>query len=101
MPSHPLPIDHPLITFTHLLPFTVEGEFRAGAFDGGAVNMSETDPNKHRLKKGHVARRCIRAVDCGEQTVFIPRMMRAAMWVYWLVPGVVEWFARRKYRFQG
>ena len=63
--------------------------------------MSEADPNKHGLKKGHVARRCIRAVDCGEKTVFIPGTMRAAMWVYWLAPRVVEWFARRKYRFQG
>jgi hypothetical protein len=63
--------------------------------------VSEADPNKHGLKKGDVARRCIRAVDCGEKTVFIPGMMRAAMWMYWLVPGVVEWFARGKYRFQG
>ena len=61
--------------------------------------MSEVDSNKHGLKKGDVAR-CMRAVDCGEKTVFIPGMMRAAMWMNWLVPGVIWWLARKKYYFQ-
>lgn len=76
----------------------MEGDFRAGAVDGGAVK--EKDPNKYGLKKGDVAKRCIRAVDRGEKTVFMPGLARAAMWIYWLLPGVVERFARRKYNFQ-
>ena len=61
--------------------------------------MREADPNKHGLKRGDVARRCIRAVDRGERTVFMPGLMRAAMWLYWVLPGVVEGLARRKYHF--
>jgi hypothetical protein len=51
------------------------------------VNVGEADPKKHGLKKGDVARKCIRAVE--EKTAFIPGMVRAAMWMYWLVPCVV------------
>lgn len=89
-------MEHSLIAFTQILPSTVEGNFCPGAVDGGAANVRETDPNKYGLKKGDVARRCPHAVDCGEKTMFTPGLMRAAMWLYWLVPGIVERLARRK-----
>ncbi|KAK2464884.1 hypothetical protein APHAL10511_002960 [Amanita phalloides] len=99
-----LSIEHPLIAFTHVLPSTIEGSFRASAVDavvgGGTPNMREKDPNRYGLKKGDVARRCIAAVDSGKKSVFIPASMRIAVWVYWVFPGVIEWFARKKYKFE-
>lgn len=56
-----LSIEHPSITFTHCVPSTVEGDFRASAVDGGTVR--EADPNKSGLKREDVARRCVKAVD--------------------------------------
>jgi hypothetical protein len=44
-----LSIEHPDISFSFVLPSTVEGDFRASAVDGGSVR--ETDPNKHGLKR--------------------------------------------------
>ncbi|KAM6496516.1 hypothetical protein JOM56_006989 [Amanita muscaria] len=93
-----LAIEHPRIKFTHVLPGTVEGEFRAGAVDGGPVR--EKDPNKHGLKKEAVARRAIQAVDEGEKNVFMPWTMRAGHLGYWLAPFVIEWIASKKYNFQ-
>ncbi|KAF8629001.1 hypothetical protein AX17_005857 [Amanita inopinata Kibby_2008] len=93
-----LSIEHPRIAFTHIMPSTVEGDFRAGAVDNGPVR--EADPNMHGLKRDDVAKRSIRAVDNGERTVFVPRTMRVGHLAYWIVPGAIEWVARRKYNFQ-
>lgn len=79
------------------MPSTVEGDFRASAVDGGEVR--EQDPNKHGLKRGDVARRCIQAVDGGEGTVFMPGIMRLGHLLYWIWPSFVEWRAREKYNF--
>ncbi|PFH46897.1 hypothetical protein AMATHDRAFT_77450 [Amanita thiersii Skay4041] len=88
-----LSIEHPRIRFTHFMPSTVEGDFRASAVDAGPVR--EQDPNRHGLKRADVARRCIRAVDEGERTVFMPWTMGLAHLAYWIIPGVIEWAARR------
>ncbi|KAF8624473.1 hypothetical protein AX15_005856 [Amanita polypyramis BW_CC] len=95
-----LSIEHPRIAFSHVLPSTVEGDFRASAVDGGEKNVREKDPNKYGLKREDVARKCVRAVDGRERMVFVPRAMEAMMWVYWWFPGFVEAFARRKYNFE-
>lgn len=71
-----LSIEHPYIHFSFVLPSTVEGDFRAGAVDGGKVR--EADPNKGGLGRGLVARECVRAVDHGMKTVFIPAYYRWA-----------------------
>ncbi|KAG6885236.1 hypothetical protein C0993_004530 [Termitomyces sp. T159_Od127] len=92
-----LSIEHPSITFTCVLPSTVEGDFRASAVDAGRVR--EADPNKSGLRRVDVARRCIEAVDAGERTVFMPSTMRVGHWLYWLWPAFVEWRARVKYNF--
>jgi hypothetical protein len=59
----------------------------------------EKDPNSHGLKRETVARACVRAVDGGERTVWMPRYMGLAPPLFWLVPGFVEWRARLKYNF--
>ncbi|KAJ7473954.1 hypothetical protein FB451DRAFT_1558246 [Mycena latifolia] len=92
-----LAIEHPAIAFTHLLPSTVEGDFRASAVDGGTVR--EADPNKTGLKRTDVARRCIRAIEHGEKNVFMPWAMGPAHLLYWLWPRLLEWRARAKYNF--
>ncbi|KAG6887147.1 hypothetical protein C0995_001030 [Termitomyces sp. Mi166 len=92
-----LSIEHPSISFTCVLPSTVEGDFRASAVDAGPVR--EKDPNKYGLKRADVARRCIEAVDAGERTVFMPSTMRVAHLLYWLWPAFVEWRVRIKYNF--
>lgn len=79
------------------MPSTVEGDFRASAVDAGPVR--ELDPNKHGLKREDVARRCLRAVDEGEKTVFMPLTMRWGHLLYWVWPSFVEWRARVKYNF--
>ncbi|KAA1475372.1 NAD-P-binding protein [Dentipellis sp. KUC8613] len=92
-----LAIEHPHIKFSSILPYTVEGDFRASAVDAGPVR--EADPNKHGLKREDVAARCVRAIDEGERVVFQPGFYRAGMWMYWLWPSFVEWRARKKYGF--
>ncbi|KAJ7063983.1 hypothetical protein C8F01DRAFT_984365 [Mycena amicta] len=94
-----LAIEHPRIAFTHFLPSTVEGDFRASAVDGGASNVREADPNKHGLKRTAVASRCIRAIEHGEKNVFMPWAMGSSHFIYWLWPSFVEWRASVKYRF--
>ncbi|KIJ97968.1 hypothetical protein K443DRAFT_681113 [Laccaria amethystina LaAM-08-1] len=92
-----LSIEHPNISFSLILPSTVEGDFRASAVDSGPVR--EVDPNKHGLKREDVARRCITAADAGEKTVFMPPFVRYGHLLYWIWPSFVEWRARRKYNF--
>jgi len=92
-----LSIEHPLISFSFILPSTVEGDFRAGAVDGGTVR--EADPRTHGLKREAVARECISAVDRGAKIVFMPRYTRLAHLLYWIWPSFVERRAKAKYRF--
>ncbi|KAK0195171.1 hypothetical protein F5146DRAFT_1024459 [Armillaria mellea] len=89
--------EHPSISFSFVLPATVEGSFRASAVDQGIVR--EADPNKGGLKLSHVARRCITAVDNAEKIVFMPGWMRIAHWLYWLRPALIEPMTRAKYHF--
>ena len=49
-----LSIEHPRIAFTHYMPYTVEGDFRASAVDSGPVR--EKDPNATGLKREDVRR---------------------------------------------
>ncbi|KAI0635725.1 NAD-P-binding protein [Trametes polyzona] len=94
-----LAIEHPDIAFTHILPATVEGDFRASAVDGGSVR--EADPNTHGLKREAVARRCLAAVDRGEKAVFMPALIsRVGHLLYWLFPSVVERAAAKKYNYR-
>ncbi|KAJ7473964.1 hypothetical protein FB451DRAFT_1002785, partial [Mycena latifolia] len=92
-----LAIEHPAIAFAHLLPSTVEGDFRASAVDGGTVR--EADPNKTGLKRTAVARRCVISIEDGEKNVFMPWAMGPAHLLYWLWPRLIEWGARVKYNF--
>ncbi|KAH7923772.1 NAD(P)-binding protein [Leucogyrophana mollusca] len=98
-----LAIEHPDITFTFFLPATIEGDFRSSAVDrhlnGSSPRLHEADPNKHGMKRGVVAARCIRAIDNGEKTVFIPRYMRIGQLLYWIWPAFTEWRARVKYNY--
>src|SRR5436190_13153897 len=43
-----LSIEHPSISFTFVLPGTIEGNFRASAVDGGPIR--ENEPNQSGLK---------------------------------------------------
>ena len=100
-----LAIEHPLITFTLMIPGTIEGAFRASAVDNppgssGEPTLHEADPNTHGLKREVVATRCIRAIDDRDKTVFLPLYYRAGHIAYWLCPSYVEWRARVKYRFR-
>ncbi|KAJ7115332.1 hypothetical protein C8R44DRAFT_709734 [Mycena epipterygia] len=92
-----LAIEHPTIAFTHFLPSTVEGDFRASAVDGGTVR--EADPNKTGLKRDAVARRCVRAIEHREKNVFMPWTMGPSHLMYWLWPSFVEWRASAKYNY--
>lgn len=93
-----LAIEHPQITFTTVIPATVEGNFRASAVDQGPVR--ETEPNTHGLKREYVARRCVDAVDAQQKKVLLPYWYaRLGHLVYWFIPSVIEYFARKKYNF--
>lgn len=93
-----LSIEHPRIAFTHFMPYTVEGDFRASAVDSGPVR--ERDPSKTGLKREDVAARCIRAADAAEKAVFMPGWMRSAHLLYWAWPSFIEKKARKKYNFE-
>ncbi|KAI0809189.1 hypothetical protein BC629DRAFT_1580503 [Irpex lacteus] len=93
-----LAIEHPQITFTTVIPATVEGNFRASAVDQGPVR--ETEPNTHGLKREYVARQCVDAVDAQQKKVLLPYWYaRLGHLVYWFIPSVIEYFARKKYNF--
>ncbi|KAF7969733.1 hypothetical protein HWV62_26084 [Athelia sp. TMB] len=92
-----LSIEHPGIKFSFILPSTVEGNFRSGAVDGGPVR--EQDPAKSGLKRGIVAKACLRAVDWGTRDVFMPSYYRLGHLIFWIWPGYVEWRARLKYKY--
>ena len=93
-----LAIEHPKIRFTHILPATVEGDFRTSAVDAGPVR--EASPSKHGLKRDDVAQRLINAIDEGEKEVFLPWWyVRIGHFLYWITPSTVEHLARKKYNF--
>ncbi|KAJ7152347.1 hypothetical protein C8R46DRAFT_1197594 [Mycena filopes] len=110
-----LAIEHPLIAFTHLMPGTVEGDFRKGAVDAcvyrppgaaasalvvdGMSAVREADPNKYGLKREAVATRCLRALERGEKNVFQPALMEFGHLLYWLWPRFIEGRASVKYNF--
>ncbi|KAJ0163159.1 11-beta-hydroxysteroid dehydrogenase-like 3 [Colletotrichum tanaceti] len=95
-----LAIEHPKIAFTHVLPATIEGNFRASAVDSGPVR--EDDPNKHGLKIGYVAEKCISSVDGGVTgNVLLPKFPYAIVqYLYLLWPSFIEGQARKKYHFE-
>ncbi|KAG8930227.1 hypothetical protein FRC02_004486 [Tulasnella sp. 418] len=90
-----LSIEHPLVQFSHVLPATVEGDFRAGAVDGGGVR----EDLKGALDRNTVAKECLKAVDNGTKVVWLPKMMRIGHLLYWLMPSIVEGVAAKKYNF--
>lgn len=92
-----LAVEHPEIAFTHILPGTIEGDFRASAVDKGPV--MEGDPNKTGLKREIVAQRCIDAIDNRERTVFMGGIYRIAHLLYWIIPSFIESKAKQKYNF--
>lgn len=93
-----LSIEHPNIAFTHFMPATIEGDFRASAVDSGPVR--ELDPNKHGLKREKVAKRAIEAVDLCEKNVMMPAFIyKTAHFFYWMNPYMIERMARKKYNY--
>lgn len=90
-----LAVEHPRIQFSNILPGTVEGDFRAGAVDAGAVKESL----KGALKKEYVAKVCVDAVDAGKKNVIIPAHYRLAHAIYWIFPSFIQRMGRRKYNF--
>lgn len=92
-----LSVEHPRIKFTNVVPYTIEGDFRASAVDAGPVR--EANPNEGGLKKEYVARRCIQAADDRERDIFLPFNMRYGHLLYWLYPTWVERKAAEKYHF--
>jgi short-subunit dehydrogenase len=93
-----LALEHPAIHFTHVLPSTVEGSFRASAVDDPSA-VVEADPNTTGLKREWVASKCMQALDEGARTVFLPAFMTLATPIMWLVPEYIDWRARTKYNF--
>lgn len=93
-----LAIEHPEVAFSFILPGTIEGDFRKSAVDGGATR--EADPNKHGIKREDVARRCIKAVDKGERTIFMAFIYKIGHILYWDWPSFVENQARKKYNYR-
>ncbi|KAJ7793775.1 hypothetical protein B0H14DRAFT_2393153, partial [Mycena olivaceomarginata] len=83
-----LAIEHPHIAFTHLLPSTIKGDFRASAVNSGTAR--EVDPNKTGLKHDKVACRCIAALDHREKNIFMPWVMGPTHLLYWVLPSFLE-----------
>jgi len=95
-----LAIEHPAITFSYVMPSTVEGSFRSTAVDRGDGPDVYRETAKKGLKKEAVAARCMKAVDAGEKHVFMPVLFgRAAHTLYWWMPWITEAVARKMYGF--
>ncbi|OTA58940.1 short chain dehydrogenase [Hypoxylon sp. EC38] len=96
-----LAIEHPNITFTFILPATIEGNFRASAVDADPATR-ETGPNQRGLKLDYVAQRCLDSVDQQVRgNVIIPWFPYSiAHHLYYLWPSLIEKQARKKYNFR-
>lgn len=95
-----LAIEHRNIAFTFMLPATIEGNFRASAVDAGPVR--EADPNRHGLKTGYVAAKCVDAVDRGiKGNIVLPYIPYGlGHHLYYIWPSFVEKRAAKKYNFE-
>ncbi|KAI0033635.1 hypothetical protein K488DRAFT_47278 [Vararia minispora EC-137] len=103
-----LAIEHPKITFTYILPSTVQGSFRASAVDAEPQEMntapaeqtaSTLRPRSHGLTREAVAKRCVAAIDAHERVVFYPPFYVYAQLLYWFWPSFIERQAAKKYGF--
>jgi len=97
-----LAIEHPKITFSSVLPASVEGDFRSRAVDTDAdTGVAQPDQRpqqvEKKLTKNYVAHQCVDAVDWSKRTVWLPRWYALAHAFYWIFPSVVERGARKKY----
>ncbi|KAJ1310259.1 hypothetical protein OPQ81_007001 [Rhizoctonia solani] len=90
-----LAIEHPRIKFSNIIPATIEGDFRASAVDGGDVR----EVLKGALNREEVAKAIVQAVDTEQRTVWMPRTMCFAPFLYWIWPKFIEKKARKKYNF--
>ncbi|KAI0312889.1 hypothetical protein OF83DRAFT_1143849 [Amylostereum chailletii] len=93
-----LAIEHSKVSFTYILPSTVQGNFRSSAVDVD-TGAEDTTPNRVGLTPEAVALRSQQAVDNGEKVVFYPSSYRWAQLLYWLWPSFVERKAAKKYHF--
>ncbi|THH26737.1 hypothetical protein EUX98_g7452 [Antrodiella citrinella] len=94
-------MEHPAITFSFVMPSTVEGTFRSNAIDRGDGPDVHRETRNKGLKQDAVAERCIQAVDAGEKHVFMPAIFcRTGHWLYWWMPWVTEAYARKLYGFK-
>ncbi|KAI0844256.1 NAD(P)-binding protein [Daldinia vernicosa] len=95
-----LAIEHPKITFTFILPATIEGNFRASAVDADPATIN-AGPNQRGLKVDYVAKRCIDAMDRQVRgNVVVPWFPYGiAQYLYNLWPSLIEKQARKKYNF--
>ena len=98
-----LAIEHPDISFTCILPGTIEGDFRRSAVDLDLSKEGDRDvgqANKDGLRRDKVAARCIEAIDRQERSVFMAGFYRLVPTLYHIIcPNFVEWAARRKYKY--
>jgi len=90
-------IEHPEISFSLVLPGTIEGDFRASAVDKGSVR--EADPNKHGLKADYVAAQCIQAVDRKTKMVVLPSFYLLGHFLSLVWPSITAGLARKKYNY--
>ncbi|KAI1472164.1 NAD(P)-binding protein [Daldinia caldariorum] len=96
-----LAIEHPNITFTFVLPATIEGNFRASAVDADEATR-DAGPNQRGLKVDYVAKRCVESMDGQVRgNVVIPWFpYRIAQSLYNTWPSLIEGQARKKYNFR-
>ena len=98
-----LAIEHPDITFTCVLPGTIEGDFRRSAVDLDLTNDVDRDighKNTDGLKRAKVAARCIEAIDRQERSVYMAGFYRLVPMLYHIIcPSFIEWAARKKYKY--
>ncbi|KAK6956065.1 hypothetical protein Daesc_001335 [Daldinia eschscholtzii] len=96
-----LAIEHPKITFTFILPATIEGNFRASAVDADSATRN-AGPNQHGLKVDYAAKRCVDSMDKQVRgNVVIPWFpYRIAQCLYNIWPSLIEGQARKKYNFR-
>ncbi|KAK5631373.1 hypothetical protein RRF57_007087 [Xylaria bambusicola] len=96
-----LAIEHPEISFTCMMPATIQGNFRASAVDVNP-SMRKGPENKEGLAVEYVAGKCAAAVDrrTGGNVVLPWILYAIAHHLYYIWPSLIERAARRKYNFK-
>jgi len=88
------------IHICHVMPASVKTDFRSSAVD--VTDPAKADSSKTQSKSAMSPEKCasliLQAAAMLEEEVYLPRYYQLAVWIGVLFPGLIEYFAAKKYK---